>query len=340
MNAATQWDDDRIKARIEAWEPAQGTQIGLGQSTGVVVRVYDHGPADGRAAKPVLLLSSEVRHGTAGVFGDTAEASDYAARIERALLDRERAVEALIHERRDLLPERQAVHWTARDQAKAEAAEANKRAKAHQADAETLGEEARRPEVTVDCPLRGEGWVVLAAPSLTDGTRETNEPRVLVDTRPSEKATAPARDRRRHGKPVSKGEISTLVDEMIAETEAKRLGRDPAQDREAYETVPGSKARKPPRRKGKAADGTPKLPDHVPDAGGLPLRIGSRVEYDDGAGETEGEVLRIVGQDHSGHYRVEVQGEDGEVCERLSGELVRIDRGRDPAEDEPEPDDE
>ena len=124
MSTMTQWDDDRIKAKIEAWEPAQGTQIGLGQSTGVVVRVYDHGPADGRVAKPVLLLSSEVRHGTAGVFGDTAEASDYAARIERALLDRERAVEALIHERRDLLPERQAVHWTARDQAKAEAAEA------------------------------------------------------------------------------------------------------------------------------------------------------------------------------------------------------------------------
>jgi hypothetical protein len=57
----TQYQDGRLKAKIEEWTPSAGQQIALGQSHGMVVRVYDHGPADGQTAAPRLVFVDSFR---------------------------------------------------------------------------------------------------------------------------------------------------------------------------------------------------------------------------------------------------------------------------------------
>lgn len=179
---STAWDDDRLRAKVEDWTPRAGEQIGLGQQNGMVVRVYDHGPADGRDEDGTMVLCSEVRHGSAGVFGDEEEARAYAERIESALLHLRREQERLSHERRELLPGRQAERWRRRDEAREEAREANARAKAEQAEAERLSREAESPDLTLDCPLRGQGWRIVVEPCLSEGTAEDSEGQVLHDS--------------------------------------------------------------------------------------------------------------------------------------------------------------
>ena len=332
----TQYQDGRFKAKIEEWTPSAGQQIGLGQSHGMVVRVYDHGPADGTDGPPRMILDSEMKHGSAGVFGDSAEARDYADRIEIATLVSARWSETIIHERREACPRRQSEHWAKRDQAKAEAAEANKRAKQHQQDAERLAAEAEAPGVIADVPLRGEGWAIKLSPSLTDGTHETEEWRVLVQQGPDPRPTT--RDRRRHGPAVAKAEPSTLVDDVTDETLAKPRGLDPAAAREAYgEDQPkGKRTRKP-----KPAATLPP-PDHVADSAGLPLKKGSRVAFDvmndGGRYETiAGTVTQILGLDPSGVHRVEIEGERGEPYEALATECTRVPDPDEPTEDWTDP---
>lgn len=329
----TQYQDGRLRAKIEEWTPSAGQQIALGQSHGMVVRVYDHGPADGQTAAPRLVFDSEQRHGSAGVFGESDVARSFADRIEAAMMVGARAREVIQHERRVACPSRQGEHWLKRDAAKAEAAAANKRAKQHQEDAEQLAREADNPDVQTDVPLRGDGWAVKLGPSLTDGTAETEEWRVLVahggaETRPQSKG------RRRHGPAAAEPTgASTLVDEVLAETAAKRPGRDPAADRAAFDepAEPKSKGRK---AKSKAP---PPVPEHVPDAAGLPLKIGTLVELQDEHGHTyEATVAEILDQDpKTGDWKITVEDTaSGVPANVYAGECIRVEAPPEPDEDE------
>jgi len=333
----TQYQDGRLKAKIEEWTPSAGQQIALGQSHGMVVRVYDHGPADGQAQAPRMIFDSEQRHATAGIFGDTAEAADYAGRIEIALLIAARWRETIQHERREACPARQREHWHRRDLAKAEASEANKRAKQHGEDAERLAKEADDPEVQVDVPLRAGGYAVKLGPSLTDGTAETEEWRVLV-SHEGAPIRPQSRDRRRHGPPAKKAaepdEPSTLVDEALAETAAKRPGRDPAADRAAFDEPAEPKSK---GRKGRSK--APALPDHVPDAAGLPIKIGSKVELEDHRGDGyTAEVASIDRYDAKiGQWVITVEDlHSGAPAEVLSRECRRLDPPPEPTEEDPD----
>lgn len=326
----TQYQDGRLKAKIEEWTPSAGQQIALGQSHGMVVRVYDHGPADGQTTAPRLVFDSEQRHGSAGVFGESDVARSFADRIEAAMIAGARAREAIQHERRVACPGRQGEHWHKRDAAKAEASEANKRAKQHQEDAERLAREADNPDVQTDVPLRGDGWAVKLGPSLTDGTAETDEWRVLVahggaETRPQSKG------RRRHGPAVTEpAEPNSLVDEVLAETAAKRPGRDPAADRAAFDA--------PAEPKSKSRRGRTKPPAvHVPDAAGLPLKIGSKVELQDehGHGYTA-EVIAVLGQDpKTDQWRITVEDTTtGVPADVYAGECTRLDLPTEPDDED------
>jgi hypothetical protein len=328
----TQYQDGRLKAKIEEWTPSAGQQIALGKSHGMIVRVYDHGPADGQTAAPRLVFDSEQRHGSAGVFGESDVARSFADRIEAAMMVGARWHETIQHERRVACPSRQGEHWQKRDVAKAEAAAANKRAKQHQEDAEQLAREADNPDIQTDVPLRGDGWAVKLGPSLTDGTAETDEWRTLV-AHGSAEPRPQSKSRRRHGPAVAgPTEPSSLVDEVLAETAAKRPGRDPEADRAAFDEPAEPKSK---GRKGRTK--APAVPDHVPDVMGLPLKIGTKVELQDehGHGYTA-EVIAILGQDpKTEQWRITVEDTaSGVPADVYAGECTRLDPPTEPEDDE------
>lgn len=312
----TQWDAERLRAKVESWTPRAGQQIGLGQSTGLVVRVYDHGPADGRQTPGALVFDSEVAHGSAGIFGGSDEARDFADRIEEAILMREQWREDIQHERREGLDAAQGSRFREYDRAKAEAAEATARAKVQQKEIRTLRDEAAAPDVVLDCPLRGEGYRVILSPSLTDGTIEEAEGRTLVNTIPDPKPKTASR--RRSGTVIVPA--ATAIDEAIAATEAAK-----------------PKGRRKKKKTPEPEEAAPKLPKHVPDAGGLPLRIGSRVDCPGHPHIREAEVTKILRQDQDGSFIVEVEDQDGIPTVAASTELVKIE-GRDEPDDQDWPD--
>lgn len=326
----TQWDEDRILARVEARQPSVAGQTEIGAAVGYVVRVYDKGPSGDRLGKPALIFCSEQVHGSLGVLGSEEEAQDYCDRRRDVTLQAERDRERLAAERERALPGKSEALILARERAKDEAKAANKRAKEHQQTIDDLIEEAGHPSIAVECPIHGTGWAVMAAPSISDGTLG-QEPRVLTSTRP-EATPAPETSRRRHGPRAAKAAPAVATPEIDASLDATP-------------DKPPKAAKAGARNRGKAdqTPQAPKIPPHVPDTSGFPLKVGTRVEHQ---GDTqshhhsfEARVTKIVRYDNQA-WIVEIEGvDDGLPRECASTELVKLD-ARDPHEDEPEPEDE
>lgn len=309
MNTPTQWDDDRLVLQIVT----RGTKSAITglDEVGFVVTIGDAGPPDGRTARPRGLFDSEAVHGEAGRFHDEETAQEFGERRLAGMLRQAREIEAERHRRKEALADRQAELWAEEHRQKEIAKAANKAAKEAEQLARKLSEEAQEPVIALSCNPGEPGWSLWVAPCWTDGTQD-GDPRQLV----------------------MEG-MGLVGPRKLADDGGEQPGKDPTADRAQYdrEAKAADKPRRmPPRRK---AEPTAKLPEHVPDAQGLPLRVGSKVEV----GDQEAEVLRVLRQDPSGQYWVELEARDGEILERLSGECVKVE-GRDPAEDEPDPEDE
>jgi hypothetical protein len=319
MNTPTQWDDDRLVLQVVT----RGTKSAITglDEVGFVVTIGDAGPPDGRTNRPRCLFDSEAVHGEAGRFHDEETAREFGQRRLAGMLRQAREIEAERHRRKEALADRQADLWAEEHRQKEIAKAANKAAKEAEQLARKLSEEAQEPVIALSCNPSEPGWSLWVAPCWTDGTQD-GDPRQLVMEGMG--LTGPRK----------------LADDSEEPKARKRAGKDPAVDRAQYdEAKPTGKPRRmPPRRKD--PESSAKLPEHVPDAQGLPLRVGSRVECPDGDGALYfATVLRIVRQDQSGGYIVECEDDCGVPVERLSMELIKQE-GRDPAEDEPEPDDE
>ena len=140
----TKWDDERLTARVEACtDDGRPGQRDLEHAHGYVVRLYDHGPLDGRLTEPSLVYDSEVSDGGVGIFGSEDEAQEYRDRRLAAQLSACRAIETMRADREHALPELTNECVLARAKAKREASEANARGKAALERQDTLAEEAR-----------------------------------------------------------------------------------------------------------------------------------------------------------------------------------------------------
>jgi hypothetical protein len=283
----TPWAD-RIHARVEARQ-AVGAQTEI--LPGYVVCVYDRGAKDPDA--PVH--HSEHAHGDLGVFGSEAEAEAYRDRIKPATIA---AREQEGHEREVRAPrsvDLGVAEQAKRDAAKAKASAANAEAKAHQKAIDQLQQEAKAPEILVECSPRGSGWRVMAAPALIDGTLG-GAPRLLQ--------RAPKAMRR---EPLG---TSGVLDQALADTEAR--------------TPKGNRKRPPPR--------TTKAADHPPpaDAAGASLAIGTLVEIPGLQPPTSGRITEIGDWDAgAGAWIVVVEGEDGEILRPLATECMRLEPEQD-----------
>ena len=316
----TTWDDDRIRATVK--ERSSKSPITGLDEVGWIVQLHDLGPADGRAAKPVLLFDSEGVHGTSGVFHDDQAAQSFADRRLAGELRRQRETEAERHRRKEALSERQRDLWAEEHRQKEIAKAANKAAKAADEQARKLAEEAQDPAIALSCNPAEDGWSLWVAPCWTDGTQD-GDPRQLVIEGSGMLGPRKLADDKTPAKP--KAGMYPLLDQDAAE-----------------EIIADAERRKGKRaRKSKPAPTLPP-PDHVADSAGLPLKKGSRVAFDvqggDGRYETiTGTVTQILGLDASGVHRVEIEGERGEPYEALATECTRVPEPDEPTEDWDDP---
>lgn len=314
MEIMSKWDDDRLVARVVT----RGTKSEISglDEVGFVVQVLDTGPLGERLAKPVALFDSEGVHGTAGRFPDHETAQTYADRRLAGMMRLAREIEAERHRRKEQLSERQRDLWAEEKRQKEIAKAANKAAKEADEQARKLADEAEDPVISLSCNPSEDGWSLWVAPCWTDGTQD-GDPRQLVIE--GSGMLGPRK----------------LVDSE-GRSDAPRPGRDPAQDAQTYERTPGGN-RKPPKRK--AAQAPTKAPQHVQDAAGLPLRVGSKVlvllKDGERLQEHEASVEEILRQDPSGSWWITVADEAGIPADVLSGECRKVE-GREPTDDEPE----
>lgn len=290
MTMSTKWDEDRVRAVVK--ERASKSPITGLDEVGFVVQVWDHGPPDGRSAKPLLMFDSEGVLGTAGVFASEGEALVYAGRREAGELRRQREIEKERHRRREALSERQRDLWAEQARQKEIAKAANKAAKAADDLARKLADEADDPAIALSCNPSEDGWSLWVAPCWTDGTQE--------------------------------GDPRQLVMEGMGLMGPRKLAEAGAEPKPKGKRGKGKKA--PPRH-----EAPPKLPTHVPDVSGLPLRVGSRVEIP-GLDVKAGRLTEIRRQDPDGAFIVEVEDDHGMPREVASSECCKIEgrEGEDP----------
>lgn len=193
-------------------------QLNCMDAVGLVVRLYDRGPADGRLGEPLLLVDSEVAHGGTGIFGSEKEAEQYRDRLRDAHLAAGRAREQLVEERCKGLPDLGHECIAAEALALAEASAARSRAKAATERHKKLTGDARDPQVLVNCQPRGEGWTVQAALCETEG--QTGEPRALA----SLGGTQPGKGR------AAKSKGRATIDEQLEATLEAGGGEEGARD--------------------------------------------------------------------------------------------------------------
>lgn len=298
--APTPWVE-RIAGRVESRVIAGQLEI----QPGYVVRLYDRMAKDPDAP----FFDSERTHGDLGVFGSETEAEDFRDRIREATVAARQQAE---HEREIRAPkavELGCAEQAKRDAARAEASAATKRAKGHQEAIDRLQQEAKDPEILVECTPRGKGWRVMAAPAQIDGTLG-GAPRLLQR---APKRTKPERP------------TSAILDDAL---EAYVGGASAEAVVDAVKSKPKGRKRAQP-----AAEDLPP----VQDAGGQELRVGSEVELPGLEPVTKGKVTEIGDYDpKAGSWIVLVESEDGEILRPLASECLRIEPEEQPAEHWPD----
>lgn len=284
----------RLHARVEA--NTHGGEL----FPGYVVRLYDRQAPDPQAP----ILDSEHVHGKAGVFATEDEAETYRDRRLAASVADHEVQDAMKAERGPAcaLLEDERLAQIARWEAERKALGA--KVKAATEEIKRLIGEATSPETLVECAPRGEGWVVMAAQSLVDGTLG-GAPKILRKAERTER-------RARLG---SKG----VLDQALADMDAAG--------------GPAKTTRLPPKRKTKAKPAEDLPP--VVDAAGAELAIGSPVELPGLKPVVSGRVVEIGEYDtEAGSWIVvvetTVEGET-EILRPLACECVR---DQEPGEDE------
>lgn len=160
----TEWDDDRILARVEA---RQGPgELKLSE---YVVRLYDCGPVATRLDDPKLVYESERTEGFSGVFQKSEKADRFAKRIKAAILHKMRLRELVQAERRANITTRLESKEAEIEEAEAEAKAAKAIAKAGKRAQKKLWREVDHPAIDVECRPAGKGYVLTLAPSETNG---------------------------------------------------------------------------------------------------------------------------------------------------------------------------
>jgi len=198
----TEWDDDRILARVETRAKGGSGQIEIDGAQSLVVRLYDCGPATGRADAPRLIYDSERAEGFSGLFDGSAKAERFKRRAKAAHLHGMRLRETVEADRKLHLPERLELRELEVEEAMGEAKEARGRAKAAQRAQRKLWHEANSPQVVIECPPSGKGYAIVLAPSETDG------PKAIV--------LASTLERRPEEEPA---ELPSKLEDVLAETE-------------------------------------------------------------------------------------------------------------------------
>lgn len=293
----TQWDDDRVRATLR--ERSNTSAITGLPEVGFIVQLHDHGPPGERLTKPVLMFDSESAHGTAGQFGDHAEADAFADRRQAAELRRQREIEVEQRRRKDTLSERLRECWEEERRQKEIAKAASKAAKDADALARQLAEEAESPEISVSCNPTDDGWSLWVAPCWTDGTQD-GDPRQLAI--------------------VGSGMLGPR--KLAASDEPKPRKR---------------RGKKPPPRSKPAAPENVADAGGLPIKIGSAVTISVRADGLGGWEDIRGQVTKIGAEDPSGAHEVEIAGEDGRPYSALSTECVRSEDGDEPVDDWPDP---
>jgi hypothetical protein len=211
----TEWDDDRILARVETRQSAGDLNL-----RELVVRLYDCGPADGRAADPKMIYDSERAEGFSGVFQKATKADRFAKRVKAGTLHRMRLGELVKAERQANLTKRLEAKEGVAEEAEAEAKAAKAIAKAAKRAQKKLWREAANPEVQLECRPGGKGYVVTLSPSETNGPRSI----VLVSVGEADEPT----------------QLPISLEEIFAATEAAAKGEPEAGAEEAPRKLPDS----------------------------------------------------------------------------------------------------
>lgn len=311
MNAPTTeptpWTD-RISARVEARVLAGQLEI----QPGYVVRLYDRLAKDPDAP----IFDSERAHGDLGVFGAEQEAEEFRDRIREATVAARQQAEREREIRAPRAIEQGVAEQAKRDAAKAKASAANSEAKAHQKAIDRLQQEAKDPEILVECTPRGKGWRVMAAPALIDNTLG-GAPRLL---------------QKGGRKPKPERQVSGALHEAL---DAYVGG---ASAEEAVEAGKGKGGRRG-RGKGKAEPAAEDLPP-VTDAAGQLLRKGSSVELPGLKPVVRGTIKAIGDYDpKAGAWVLEVEAMvegELEVLRPRSDEVMRLEPEEQPTKDWPD----